>query len=640
MIPIDVIVPAYRGVEATRRCIESVLATGLSAGLPTKEQTPFELVVVNDACPETELVRWLREQAGRLRLTLIEQPERQGFAAAVNRAAALHPERDLVILHSDAEVANDWLDRLVAHAQAVTDIGTVVPFTNYGGIAGYPRNNVRNAMPAEQTLASLDVLFRRANAGSSVTTLLSSGPCLFLRRACLNAAGPFDSGTLGSDYGVEQDFCLRASGAGFRHVLAADVYVWHWGEGSFGSADASDLAARTEKALGRLYPHYPAQRAEFAARDPARPFQRRVDLLRLAQSPRQLLLFVAHGWGGGVRRHMDDLAELVSEQCDVLLLQPAAGDRVKLSWPKEGENFSAYFTLPSESTALVALLRELGLVRMHFHHVHGLPRSVLDLPAEVGVPYDCTLHDYYAICPQYHLDTADGRYCGEPDAQGCAACLSQRPGQWGLDITAWRDALGRLLRGADRVLAPSRDVAQRIARYFPDFDVLVMPHPETPFVEPGRVTRVMTLGNLSPEKGLRVVAACATDARERRLPLAFRVLGTTAEPVPHWPAAALSIHGQYADEDLPTLIAADRPDVIWFPAQVPETYSYTLSAALATGAAIVVSDLGALPERVSGHPRVMVVRWDATPAEWNEALLKAGALGSTTRPALSRVAIK
>jgi hypothetical protein len=88
------------------------------------------------------------------------------------------------------------------------------------------------------------------------------------------------------------------------------------------------------------------------------------------------------------------------------------------------------------------------------------------------------------------------------------------------------------------------------------------------------------------------------------------------------------------------LIAAERPDVIWFPAQVPETYSYTLSVALAAGAAIVVSALGALVERAAGHPRAMVVRWDATPAEWNEALLKAGALGSAARPALSRVAVK
>ena len=148
----------------------------------------------------------------------------------------------------------------------------------------------------------------------------------------------------------------------------------------------------------------------------------------------------------------------------------------------------------------------------------------------------------------------------------------------------------------------------------------------------------MTLGNLSPEKGLRVVAACAANARERRLPLAFHVLGTTADPLPHWPAVPLSIHGEYDDEDLPALIGAERPDVIWFPAQVPETYSYTLSAALSSGAAIVVSDLGALRDRISGHPRALVVRWDATAAEWNDALLRAGALVASARPPRSRVA--
>jgi len=140
--------------------------------------------------------------------------------------------------------------------------------------------------------------------------------------------------------------------------------------------------------------------------------------------------------------------------------------------------------------------------------------------------------------------------------------------------------------------------------------------------------------------GLAPIAKELADARARRLPLSFRVLGATTEPVPQWPDAALSIHGQYADEGLATLIAAERPDVIWFPAQVPETYSYTLSVALAAGTAIVVSALGALAERASGHPRAMLVRWDAAPAEWNEALLKAGALGSTTRAALSRVAIQ
>ena len=51
------------------------------------------------------------------------------------------------------------------------------------------------------------------------------GPCLYFRRDCLDAVGAFDSRPLGSDYGVEIDFCLRAGSAGFRHMLAGDVFV-------------------------------------------------------------------------------------------------------------------------------------------------------------------------------------------------------------------------------------------------------------------------------------------------------------------------------------------------------------------------------------------------------------------------------
>jgi GT2 family glycosyltransferase/glycosyltransferase involved in cell wall biosynthesis len=625
---IDVVVPVYRGAESAKRCIESVLKS--------PQRQAFELIVVDDGSSEPELSRWLREQAASGRLTLLVQAQRQGFAASVNRAIALHSDRDLVVLHSDAEVANDWLDRLHAHANKARDIGTVAPFASRGGVANYPRSADDNAMPEGLDVASLDALFVRANAGEAAPAKLSCGPCVYFRRGCLDAVGAFDAGPLGSDYGVEQDFCLRASAAGFRHVLAADTYVWHEGAVAFG-AEASELAARAQQALEKLYPQYPAQRAEFDERDPARPFARRVDLLRLAESPRPLIVFVAHGWGGGIRRHMNDLAAMAGDRCDVLMLQPAAGDTVALSWPCEGEGFVAYFSLPRELPALADLLRALGVARMHFHHVHGLPRSILDLPRGVGVPYDCTLHDYYAICPQYHLVTEDGRYCGEPDAAGCAACLARRPGQWGLDIAGWRSALGELLRGAARVIAPTRDVAQRIARYFPDLSATVMAHPESP-IEMTRAIRVAVLGNLSPEKGLRVVAACARDARARGLPLAFRVLGSTTEGLPQWPEASLSIHGQYEDNDLAILVAAERPDVIWFPAQVPETYAYTLTVALAAGASIVASALGAFPERLAGHPRALLVAWDASAAEWNDALLKAGAAVHASRPARSRVA--
>ena len=116
------------------------------------------------------------------------------------------------------------------------------------------------------------------------------------------------------------------------------------------------------------------------------------------------------------------------------------------------------------------------------------------------------------------------------------------------------------------------------------------------------------------------------------------MLGPTTKPLPQWPGVALSTHGQYAEGDLPLLIGAERPDVIWFPAQVPETYSYTLSMALASSAAIVASALGAFPERLAGHPRALLVPWNATPAEWNDALLKAAGTTHAVRASQPRMA--
>ena len=633
MAKVDVVIPVFGALGALRRCVDSVLAATC--------RTEYEIIIVNDASGDAELTRYLQELAGGGHANVIEQNTHQGYAAAVNRAFGLHRDRDVVILHSDAEVANDWLDRLAQHA-AARDVGVVGTFTNNVGAATYPMPRSVNPLPAGHTVASLDALFARANAGNAVALPAVDGPCLYFRRDCLSAVGAFDANPLGSDYGVEIDFCLRAGSAGYGHMLAGDVFVGHDGHASFGAREAAALAYRAEEALAKLYPSYLAQKKDLAEHEPGRPFARRVDLLRLAESGKRLLVFVSHPWGGGIRRYMNDLVALTDARCEVLFLEPAVGDTVKLSWPRAGESFALYFTLPAELPMLAETLRTIGVERLHFHHIHLQPRSILELPALVGAPYDYTLHDYHPICPQYHLVTEDGRYCGEPDAAGCAACLAKRPGQWGIDITTWRGAFGRMLRGASRVIAPSQDIATRMRRYFPELPIEVWPHPESAGTPLPRIARVAILGNLSPEKGLHVVAACARDARERGLPLTFRILGSTTEPIAQAPDAPLTIYGQYVDSELPQLIAAEKPDVLLFAAQVPETYAYTLSVALQSGVPIVASALGAFPERLAGVPRSTTVTWNAPPAKWNDALLAAAGIAQRNAapgaPTLTRVA--
>ncbi|MGE3297451.1 MAG: glycosyltransferase family 2 protein [Porticoccaceae bacterium] len=259
---IDVVVPVYRGLDATRRCLESVLASCCV--------TDFELIVIDDASPDPELSVWLDEMAAAGRIRLHRNPENLGFVATVNRAMALHPERDAVLLNSDTQVANDWLDRLRACAGGDARIGTVTPFSNNGSICSYPNVLEVNPLPAGWPLAELDALFAVVNAGQCLDLPTGVGFCLYLRRDCWAALGGFDLDRFPRGYGEETDFCMRAAKAGWRNVLCADVFVFHEGSVSFGE-ERAELMDQGAAAMAELHPEYHELVMRFLRADPVRP---------------------------------------------------------------------------------------------------------------------------------------------------------------------------------------------------------------------------------------------------------------------------------------------------------------------------------------------------------------------------------
>jgi glycosyltransferase involved in cell wall biosynthesis len=583
---VDIVLCVEGDIDALRRSVESILASA--------NVMPFHVIVVGDPGASADAAAALRDIAASTHVTLLPFDRDASDAQTLERAFALHRDRDVVLMTTGAEVHGNWLDRLAVHAHDDA-IGAVGTFSNVGNAAAYPRP-AANALPDGETAASLDALCARVNAGRSVDVDAVDGPCRYITRAAITATGGAPIGIGDDDAGVMRDWTDRAASAGFRALIAGDVFV-----------------AQNPSTLRDTLP--------VASALPTVPLARRIDIARLAASPRPAIVFVSHAWGGGIRRYMNDLAALVRDRADVLYLEPAGGDTVRLHWPRDGEAFAAWFHLPDQMAALAGMLRDIGVARLHFHHVHGMPLSILDLPHAAGVAYDCTLHDYFAICPQYHLADEHGRYCGEPDRAGCASCLVHRRAQWPLDIDAWRARFAAFLASAARVIAPSHDVKARMHRYFPALPIVVWPHPEPEATRLPRIIRAVTLGGLSPEKGLHVVAGCANDAKARGLPLTFRLLGATAQPITQSPDVPLTLHGSYVEARLPALLAAEHADVLFFPAQVPETYSYTLSVALATDTPIVASAIGAFAERLAGRALVRMLPFDAPPSVWNDALI-------------------
>lgn len=268
---IDIIIPVYRNLELTRKCIESVLnANDPETGI---------LFVINDASPEPALTAYCQELTNEQSVQLVEHDENRGFVRSVNAGIERTAERDVVILNSDTEVPPGWLTRLSAAAEQTPAAASITPFSNNATICSYPHFCADNALPDGLSLEEVDALFAAANAGRITEIPTGVGFCMYLRRAAIDDVGLFDATAFGRGYGEENDWCLRATEKGWKHLLATDVFVYHAGGASFGS-EASDYQANALAVISQRYPDYERQIAAFIEADPIEPARYAVDAER------------------------------------------------------------------------------------------------------------------------------------------------------------------------------------------------------------------------------------------------------------------------------------------------------------------------------------------------------------------------
>lgn len=260
---VDIVVPVYGNRDLVERCLTSVCGAA--------NATRWQLTVIDDSSPDAETSAWLREWArAHPQATVLSNARNAGFVRTVNMGMSLAGRRDVVLLNSDTEVAGDWLDRLRAAAYRQERVGSVTPFSNNATICSLPRFCEDNPLPAGHNTASVHDLVSRLAADQTVEIPTAVGFCMYIRRACLDDVGLFDADTFGLGYGEENDFCMRATAQGWRHLHALDAFVFHQGGASF-SERRHALQQHALKALLRLHPDYEERVRTFVAQDPARP---------------------------------------------------------------------------------------------------------------------------------------------------------------------------------------------------------------------------------------------------------------------------------------------------------------------------------------------------------------------------------
>ncbi len=331
------------------------------------------------------------------------------------------------------------------------------------------------------------------------------------------------------------------------------------------------------------------------------------------------ILFVLHAEGGGTESHVCDMADLLlKEDISSFICKPSINgpDWIKiLSFRTKSFNSFSYDLNIKNNEKFEEILTCLNIKHIHIHHLMGYGIEAINLfmsaAKNLKLQYDITIHDYMTVCPRINMVSNFGIFCGEHGVSYCESCIQRLGSPFGKpSILEWRERFSKLFDSARRLFVPNQDVKERMERYFPQNKFLVRIHPEitleknfikgTQQIDPTSVRVVALLGVITEHKGASVFQATVEYAKENNLSLKFVIVGYSDRD-DIFRSLGVEITGKYKKGEEISLLSKYNPDIIWYPAVCPETYSYTLSVAFMTSIYPVAFNLGAISQRIKEH---------------------------------------
>jgi GT2 family glycosyltransferase len=214
-VTVSIIMLTWNRLDVTRPAIESVRA---------HTRQPYELIVVDNGSRHDTLA--YLDTLERDGVRVIRNPTNRGVAAGWNQGLQVATGDCLMVLNNDVLVAGDWLERMVRAAYTVPGAGLVgsrassisgpqwLP-PDYQDCADYPLFAARYAALADGTWFEVPRVVAVA---------------MLWRRELYERLGGFDE-QFGPNL-EDDDYSLRALAAGYRNLVANDVFIHHVGSAS------------------------------------------------------------------------------------------------------------------------------------------------------------------------------------------------------------------------------------------------------------------------------------------------------------------------------------------------------------------------------------------------------------------------
>jgi len=316
--------------------------------------------------------------------------------------------------------------------------------------------------------------------------------------------------------------------------------------------------------------------------DPILDRKTQTSIVRACSNRKVTILHVINHLDPEIDRYVDEMIKLLGHEASFLRFHTVADEAATVSGPHS--DHALCFDISNQWIDLVQFLKLSAIGRIHIHSIWRTEKYLRNLVNALAVPFDFTVHNYSTLCPDpyFRLDSAES--------------LSS--------IEQWRQERLWLWKEAARFFIPSHDASLRIRKSFPNLNPILVAHPDESVlpdlsiirISPGSRLRIGFPRGLSQHQGASIVEATIALAMEQGAPVEF---------------VGIDLHWSNRPTEMPR--TEEMPNLIWYPTQIPETYSYTLSSILSLGLPAAVTDIGALPERIGGRAWTWVksTKWRA-----------------------------
>lgn len=230
----DVIIPVYNAPEWVKLCVYAVFKN-------TPDDVLNKVIIMNDNSNEEtqNLLKNLEDKYGN-KLLVVTNEQNLGFVKNCNRGFDFVESEYTLLLNSDCLLSKNTIGKLMDHMKKNEKIGLICPIASNAANLTLP---IFTGFNYQQMNTVLESKFLGKNFDACTVV----GECLMIRSECLTTVGKLDE-IYGMGYGEETDYQFKCMEKGYEAKVAADTYVFHKSEVSFGvSKEKQEKLERNRK---------------------------------------------------------------------------------------------------------------------------------------------------------------------------------------------------------------------------------------------------------------------------------------------------------------------------------------------------------------------------------------------------------